>query len=65
LAQRAQEASDYQVPEWAKVNDTAIENLAKQYADDYDDEADEFYCVPCKKAFKSEKQWVLLLSAVV
>ena len=44
------------------MNDTALDNLAKQYADNYDDEADEFYCVPCKKAFKSEKQWGSLCS---
>jgi len=56
IAQRAAEAADYQVPEWAKVQDHAIDNLAKQYAETYDEEADEFYCVACKKSFKSEKQ---------
>lgn len=53
---RAQEASNYQVPEWARVQDHAIDKLASEYAANYDEDTDEFVCVACNKSFKSEKQ---------
>ncbi|KAI7872249.1 uncharacterized protein EV154DRAFT_431351 [Mucor mucedo] len=48
-------AADYQTPEWAKVEQ---EEVFTDEEDDKEEEVmDEFYCVVCDKAYRSEKQF--------
>lgn len=46
--------SDYQTPEWAKVEDEIDSELNDE---EEEEEVNEFYCVVCDKGYKSEKQF--------
>lgn len=46
--------SDYQTPEWAKVEDEIDSELDDE---EEEEEVNEFYCVVCDKGYKSEKQF--------
>ncbi|KAI7897750.1 uncharacterized protein BX663DRAFT_481195 [Cokeromyces recurvatus] len=51
--------AEYQVPEWAKVDEEEDGMFNDEEVDeDDDDEIKEFYCVVCDKAYKSERQFI-------
>lgn len=47
--------SDYQTPEWAKVENEIDSELDDE--EEKEEEVNEFYCVVCDKGYKSEKQF--------
>lgn len=51
--ERQAKVADYQVPEWAKVEE---EELDDNFDDINGEEINDFYCVVCDKAYKSERQ---------
>ncbi|KAE9602216.1 putative transcription factor C2H2 family [Lupinus albus] len=50
--ERKERVMKYEEPEWAKVEDDWVEELEEDKK-----AGKEFYCVLCRKKFKSEKQW--------
>ncbi|KAK9118876.1 hypothetical protein Scep_016969 [Stephania cephalantha] len=57
--EKLEKARLYTEPEWAKVNEAEIGNGFDEEEDDDDKKSSnmEFYCVVCRKKFKSDKQW--------
>lgn len=48
-------AADYQTPEWAKVDQQ--DDFTNEEEEEEEEEVNEFYCVVCDKAYRSEKQF--------
>ncbi|KAK6925103.1 Zinc finger, double-stranded RNA binding [Dillenia turbinata] len=56
--EKLEKARLFEEPEWARINEE-LKGLEEEQEDENgeEEEGEEYYCVACKKRFKSEKQW--------